>query len=460
MATLDEVVTAPPDARAAAREASPELAREIAQELYIWAYPMVLIDVTGKVTTNYEAPTGIPGQSPVNQMGHAQAFPPGTFRQVVRPNFDTLYSAATCDLSAEPLVLTLPKTDRFHVFQMMDGWSEVFAAPGTRMNGGAGGNYLIAGPRFNGNVPAGLDILLAPTDAVWVVGRIQTNGPADYDFVHSLQKQIALVPLSAFGKPYAPPRGKVDPGIDMKTPPMITVDSMNGQAFFTEMTEALKKNPPHVHDQAIVARMRRIGLTPGRSLDFNSLPFVVQQALSDAPATGLAAIRKRVETLGTKTNGWTMMTGAIGYFGADYMFRAAVALFGLGANRPEDAIYPSLTTDSTGAPLTGVNRYTLRFEKNRTPPVNAFWSVTMYDEKGFPVENPIKRFAIGDRDNITPDGDGSLTIYIQRESPGAGKESNWLPAPAGPFTLLLRLYSPASSVAAGDWSPPVAKRVS
>src|SRR5262245_17407976 len=246
MPTLEEVVTAPADARAV----SPQLAREIAQELYVWAYPLVIMDVTGRVSTNHEAPTGIPGQAPVNQIAHAQAFPPATFRDVVRPNFDTLYSFATCDLSAEPLVLTLPTTDRYHVFQMMDGWTDVFAAPGTRMNGGVGGNYLVAGPRFRGNVPPGMDVLLSPTDAVWIVGRIQTNSPADYDFVHSLQKQTTLVPLSAFGKPYTPPKGKVDPTVDMKTPPMITVDNMNGQTFFTVMMEALKRNPSHVHDQA------------------------------------------------------------------------------------------------------------------------------------------------------------------------------------------------------------------
>jgi hypothetical protein len=456
MPTLEEVVTTPADAR----PISVPLAREIAQEVYVWAYPLVLMDATRKIATNYETPTGLPAQAPLNRMAHALAFPPATFRDVVRPNFDTLYSAATCDLSAEPLILTLPKTDRYHVFQMLDGWSDVFAAPGTRMNGGVGGNYLIAGPRYAGNVPSGMDVLRGPTDDVLIAGRIQTNGAADYDFVHSLQKQIALVPLSAFGKPYTQPKGQVDHTIDMKTPPMIAVDNMNGQTFFTVMAEALKKNPPHVHDQTIVARMKRIGLTPGRSLDFKSLPSVVQQALSDAPAAGLAVIRRRVANLGTRVNGWTILTGGIGCPGADHTLRAAVALWGLGANRPEDAIYPSLAMDSTGAPLTGANRYTLRFEKGQTPPVQAFWSITMYDQEGFPIENPINRCAIGDRDKLTADADGALTIDIQHDSPGTGKESNWLPAPSGPFTLLMRLYSPAPAVAAGDWSPPTLKKVS
>jgi len=305
MAIVEEAVAAPLDV-------SQGLADEIAQELYIWAYPMVLMDLTQKVGTNYETPTGVVGQSPTNQMGHAKAFPPATFRDVVRPNFDTLYSSATCDLSAGPLVLTLPKTDRYHVFQMMDGWTEVFAAPGTRMNGGAGGRYLIAGPRFAGDVTAGMELLRSPTDVVWIIGRIQTNGPSDYGFVHSLQKQITLVPFSAFGKPYTPPKGTVDPGIDMKTPPMITVNNMNGAAFFSAMMEALKKNPPHVHDQGIVARMKRIGLSPGRSLTVASLPVAVQQALSNAPAAGLAVIRKRAANLSMSVNGWQITTGAIG----------------------------------------------------------------------------------------------------------------------------------------------------
>ena len=438
---------------------SPDLAREIARETYIWGYPLVLMDLTRKVSTNYEAPTGIPGQSPMNQFAHAKAFPPASFRDVVRPNFDTLYSVAWLDLGPEPLVMTLPKTDRYHVFQMMDGWSEVFAAPGTRTSGSTGGTYLVVGPDWEGDVPSDMELLRSPTDIAWVVGRIQTNGAADYDFVHQLQEQVTLTPLSKWGMSYRPLKGEVDPNVDMRTPPMVAVDALEGEAFFVALLEALPKTPPHVHDQGVVARMKRLGLRSGKRVDFTSLTTPVQQGLKDAPAAALAVVRRRGEKLGSVTNGWSVLTGGIGYYGADYAFRAAVALVGLGANRPEDAVYPTASTDGDGNPLSGASRYSLTFAKGRTPPVDAFWSITLYDEKGFPVENPIERQAIGDRDKLRADADGSLTIYIQNKSPGADKESNWLPSPEGAFTLAMRCYSPRPQIASGEWVPPPLKQI-
>ncbi len=438
---------------------SPELAREIAQETYIWGYPLVLIDITRKVMTNYEAPTGELGQAPMNQFAHAKTFPPASFRAVVRPNFDTLYSFAWLDLGPEPLVMTLPQTDRYHVFQMMDGWSEVFAAPGTRMTGGKGGNYLIVGRDWKGDVPKDMELLRSPTDIVWVAGRIQTNGPADYDFVHKLQDQITLAPLSQWGKDYVPPKGKVDPQVDMQTASVLAVETMDGEAFFTVLMEALKTNPPHVHDQGVVARMKRLGLEPGKSLDCKCLPDPVQQALQDAPADGLQVIRKCAQNAGSVTNGWHIPPGAVGYFGADYTLRAATALYGLGANRPEDALYPVGHTDGEGKPLSGANRYILHFPQGQAPPVAAFWSITLYDEQGFPVESAIKRHALGDRDKLTFNHDGSLTLYIQHKSPGADKESNWLPAPEGVFTLLMRCFSPRPQATSGAWVPPPVQQV-
>jgi hypothetical protein len=439
--------------------ATAEEARQIAEETYVWGYPLVLMDVTRKVLTNFEAPTGLPGQAPMNQFSHAKTFPPGSFRDVVRPNFDTLYSVAWLDLGHEPLVLTLPATDRYHLFPMLDGWTDIFAVPGTRMNGGRGGNYVIVGPDWPGHLPKDMTVLRSPTDIVWIIGRIQTNGAGDYEFVHKLQAQIALVPLSKWGTNYAPGKSKIDPALDPKTPPMMTVDGMNGEAYFTALMEAIKRNPPHVHDQVVVARMKRLGLEPGRSVDFTSLSPAVQQALKDAPAGGMKTIRRRAKNLSVPVNGWSIVSGAIGYFGADYALRSAIALFGLGANRPEDALYPTTGVDGDGKPLSGANRYTLRFPKGGTPPVAAFWSLTMYDDKGFPVENALKRYAIGDRDTPKLDDDGALTIYIQHNSPGADRNSNWLPAPSGPFTLCLRCYSPEPSIVSGEWTPPSITRM-
>jgi Protein of unknown function (DUF1254)/Protein of unknown function (DUF1214) len=273
------------------------------------------------------------------------------------------------------------------------------------------GNYLIAGRNWKGEAPKGMEILHSPTDIVWVLGRIQTDGTADYDFVHTLQDQIKLVPLSKWGQSYSPPNGKVNPKVDMKKAPMSVLDDMNGETFFTALAEAMKKNPPHIHDQGLVERMKRLGFEPGKSLDFKSLPPPVQQALNDATGAELKVIRERSERLGSAVNGWNVLSGAIGYFGADYLVRAATGLVVLAANRPEDAVY------SIGEPLSGKNRYVLRFPKGQTPPVTGFWSITLYDEQGFAVENALQRYAIGDRDHLKFD---EATIRL------IGEKGAWL----------------------------------
>jgi hypothetical protein len=437
-----------------------EIAREIAQEAYVWGFPLVLMDLTRRVQTNTEALDGRTGRAPLNQFGHMAAFPPATFRAVVRPNFDTLYSIAWLDLNEDALVMTLPQTDRYHVFQVMDAWTEVFAAPGTRMTGSEGGAYLIVGPAWQGEAPRGMTLLRCPTPHAWIIGRIQTNTAEDYDVVNGLQAQVELNPLGRWGAAGSPSAGELDPSVDMKTPPVVAVGNMDGEAFFTRLMEALRKDPPLIHDQGIVARMKRLGLHPGRSLDVEALPAPIQQALEDGAAAGLKAIRRRAKTLlGTPRNGWIMPTGAIGAYGADYLFRAAIALYGLGANRPEDAVYPALEVDADGRAPSGASRYVLRFPSGQTPPVHGFWSVTMYDEQGFPVQNALERYAIGDRDALVFDDDGSLTLLVQHESPGMDKEPNWLPSPAGPFTLTMRCYSPRLEIASGDWVPPPLTRV-
>lgn len=455
------VMASGPDASAQDPAVSPELAREIARETYVWGYPLVMSNATRKVMTNVEVATTVAlGRAPLNQFAHAKALPEPMNRDLLRPNFETLYSVAWLDLEPEPLVLTLPKTDRYHLFELTDAWMEAFAVPGTRMTGGKGGKFLIAGPGWQGEAPKGLELLRSPTAHVFIAGRIQTNGPDDYEFVHKLQAQINLIPLSQFGKSYAPPKGKVEANVDMKTPPTIAVNNMDGEAFFTALMEALKKDPPLIHDQGAVARMKRIGLEPGKSLHFENLPAPIQQALKDGVTEGMQAIQKRIQLLTrAERNGWWMPTGAIGYFGADYSMRAVCALYGGWFNRPEDAIYARVSKDHEGRPLSGATSYVLQFPSGQTPPVDGFWSVTLYDDKGLPVENALKRYALGDRSRMRLNDDGSLTIYVQNKSPGADKESNWLPAPEGVFELALRCYSPRAEVGTGAWVPPPVKRV-
>jgi hypothetical protein len=235
---------------------------------------------------------------------------------------------------------------------------------------------------------------------------------------------------------------------------------MSAEVFFTTLMEDLKKDPPAIYDQTVVARMKRIGLEPGKSLDFKVLPPAIQQALADGAQSGLKAVRKRAANLGTVKNSWVVLTGAIGYYGSDYLYRAAFALFGTGPNCPEDVIYMSASQDSEGQPLSGTNRYVLTFTKNQTPPADAFWSLTLYDRDVFRVQNRLNRFGLGDRDKLKFNDDASLTIYIQHESPGAAKEANWLPAPPeAAFGPIMRAYSPRPEIISGEWQPPPVKEI-
>lgn len=430
----------------------------IATEAYHYFYPLVSMELTRRQLTNVDAGK-VPGRGPVNTFSHMRAFPTADFKAVVRPNFDTLYSSAWLDLTAEPVVITVPDTaGRYYLLPMLDMWSDAFAVPGKRTSGTTPGSFLIAGPGWNGEVPAGVTRIDAPTPHVWVIGRIQTNGPADYANVHKVQDALSLQPLSNWSTKvaYTPVPVAVDPTIDMKTPPKAQVDAMKGLAYFSLAAELLNANPPHLTDWSIVARMRRIGIVPGQPFNTAAVDgAILNRAVADAQKT----MAEKVATLARIQNGWQMNTDSMGVYGNYYLKRAIVAAVGLGANQPEDAIYPLCVADAEGKPLVAENSYVIHFAKDQLPPVDAFWSITMYDAEGFQVANPIDRFAIGDRDALNRNADGSIDIYIQHTSPGPDKESNWLPAPAsGPMGVTMRLYSPHAAALDGRWTPPAVRR--
>jgi hypothetical protein len=410
--------------------------------------------------TNFPEPTGIPAQGPTNQFSHATAFPPVDFRGVVRANLDTLYSVGHVDLGPEPVVLSVPATDRYFMLPILSLWTDVFAAPGTRTTGrNTAREFLLVGPRWQGEAPPGLKIIRSPTRFAVIGGRTQTNGVADYDNVHKVQQGYKLTPLSAWGKgDYVPPKGKVDPSIDMKTPPPVQVEKMDAATFFGQFAELLKDNPPGSCDYPMIHRLERVGFRAGHSFDFKTAPPAIKGAFERATADG----KKLVAELGKKESGeggkgWIYSTNS-GAYGVNYPYRAAVAYFALGENLAQDALYPSLTVDNEGRPLDGRNKYVLHFDKGRVPPVNAFWSVTAYDTDGYFIPNALQRQALGDRDKLQFNPDGSLDLYIQADTPGAGKESNWLPVAKAPFTLLMRLYSPRNEILDGTWTPPAVKR--
>jgi hypothetical protein len=447
-------VTPPAIAQSASPPITEQDAAAIAVEAYVYFYPLITMDVTRKQLTNVEPGKGALG-GPMKTFANVPAFPPADFGAVVRPNFDTLYSSAYLDLTKEPMVVSVPDTGgRYYLLPMLDMWSDVFASPGWRTRGTQAGNFLVTPPGWNGTVPAGFTRIEAPTPYVWIIGRTKTDGPADYDAVHKIQAGYKITPLSEWNKPASPVAVKIDPDVDMKTPPKRQVDTMPAGAYFAYAAELLKLHPPHITDQPIVAQMARLGIEPGKSFDIGNADSAVRKALELAPVAAHKLMEWKLATLARVVNHWSMNTDTMGVYGNYYLKRAMVAQVGLGANVPEDAIYPLNLGDETGAPLDGANNYTLHFDKDATPPVNAFWSLTLYDGEGFQVVNSFNRFAVSSWMPFNTNPDGSLDLYFQNESPGKDKEANWLPAPKGPFNLTMRLYAPKSEALTGRWNPP------
>jgi len=332
--------------------------------------------------------------------------------------------------------------------------------PGKRTSGTQAQSYAVVGPGWNGDLPDGMERIEAPTPYEWILGRTQTNGPADYAAVAKVQDGYMITPLSQWGKevalePYTP-----DPTVDLKTAPATQVLTMTADKYFSYGAELMKLHPPHRTDWSQLARLRRIGIVPGRSFDFDRAPPEVKAGLERAVGGGLQLMKDTLPRLAKVVNGWQMNTSSMGAYGNYYMKRALVAMVGLGANQQEDAIYPLNLADADGNPLEGGKRYVLHFSKAELPPVDAFWSVTMYDKDGYQVANKLKRFALGDRDPLNYNADGSVEIYIQHESPGADKEANWLPSPAtGTLGVTMRLYAPKVQAIDGRWAPPAIQKV-
>jgi hypothetical protein len=434
-------------------------AHAIGVDAYLYFYPLITMDITRKQITNIEPGKGFGG--PMNTFANISAYPTAADRAVVRPNFDTLYSSAWLDLTKEPMVVSVPDTGgRYYLIPMLDMWTDVFASPGWRTTGTQAGNFLVTSLGWSGEVPSGMTRINAPTPYVWIIGRTKTDGPQDYDAVHKIQAGYKIISLSQWGKPARPVEAKVDPAVDMKTPPKIQVDTMPADKFFTYAAELLKVHPPHITDPPIIAQLQRIGFEVGKSFDLDKTAPAVRKALDSAPGEAQQLMTWKVPTLARVANGWSMNTDTMGVYGNYYLKRAIVAQLGLGANLPEDAIYPINLADESGKPLDGANNYGLHFEKGDTPPADAFWSVTLYDSQGFQVANPLNRFAVSSWMPFKYNADGSLDLYFQNESPGSDKEVNWLPAPKGPFNLTMRLYAPRSEALTGKWNPPPVARVS
>jgi hypothetical protein len=425
--------------------------RSLSYDAYTYLYPLVMMEISRRQGINVEA--GVkPGFGPPNEFHHIRAFPTAEFRAVVRPNFDTLYSSAWLDLTAGPVVLrALDTNDRYFMLAMLDMWTDVFANPGKRTTGTGDQSFAVVGPGYDGELP-GLDgVIRAPTSWVWVIGRTQTNGPDDYAAVRAVQDGYTITPLHE--QPY-----RIDPDEDTTAEPLRLVNGMSAVEFFTYASDALRANPPHASDFSILARIARLGIVAGERFDPSGWDTGDLGEIEAGAAAARATIAGNTAGFGTQVNGWSISTETIGVYGNAYLKRATVALGGLGANPPEDAVYPILLVDSDGDSTRGEQNYVIHFDADKLPPVDAFWSITMYDAEGYQVANELDRFAIGDRDQLSYNSDGSLDILIQHTNPGPDREANWLPAPTGPLGITMRLYAPRPEILDGRWAPPSVRK--
>ncbi|HEY6781137.1 MAG TPA: DUF1254 domain-containing protein [Thermoleophilaceae bacterium] len=425
----------------------------IAVEAYIYFYPLVLMDLTRRQMTNVATPGERPGRGPVDEFAHIRAFPGADFKDVVKPNFDTLYSPAWLDLHDEPRIVTVPAAgDNYYLLPMYDMWSEIFACPGTRTTGGVAASYALCGPGWDDPLPDGVERIDAPTPWVWMIGRTQAS-PELFDRVHSFQDGMSIAPLSSWPGSAPAMTHPHDPSVDDETPPLRQAFALDAAEYFAYAAQLLRQHAPHFNDHPILQRMARLGIVPGESFELDAAPSQVRTALEQAPPKARQLLTERQTSLGPVREGWTTLNENIGVWGTGYLRRACVDLIGLGANLPEDAIYPVSYTDVDGEPYSGERERVLHFAADGLPPVLAFWSLTLYDAEGFQVPNELDRFAIGDRDALEYNADGSLDIQIQHERP-AGGSSNWLPAPRGGYNLCLRLYYPKPEALDGSWTPP------
>lgn len=479
-----------------------------AVDAYIYGYPLVTFDMARRQQTNVAVADA--EHAPMGQMIKMRSYPQVDNHCCAAPNADTLYTIVWMDVAQEPWVFSIPDmSDRYYIMPMLDGFSEVFKVASPRTTGNKPQTYAITGPGWLGTLPAGVTEVKSPTAIVWILGRIYSTGtPEDYKAVHALQDKFSVVPLSAYGKPYTPPLASVDADFDMKTSVREQVNRMDIYAYFNYLARLLKTNSPKPEDAAVVAKLASIGLVPGRDFDTGKLGSLDKEAaeaiprsaqeemarqekpsqvsphfaegiggqdldagqlgsldrklIKAAPKLALAKMALRLKQQKT-TDGWLYFTDGVGNFGTDYELRGMANLLGPGWNRPQDAVYPLSQKDADGKEYDGAKyRYVMRFEKGRLPPVEAFWSLTMYDKDLFFVPNPINRYNLSQRNKFITNPDGSVDFYIQAESPGKDKEANWLPAPKGKFNLVLRLYGPpksAPTILDGSWTPPPVKRM-
>lgn len=445
-----------PERRAALRPVlSEEAAEALAAEAYVFGYPLVLMDVTRQVETAVPRPNGV--KAPMNRFVHGGREPAGPSSAVRLPIVDMLPSRAWLTLAKEPLVLSVPLMGRrYYVMQLHDAWTNVFAAPGTRTTGNADRDFLIVGPGWRGRMPHGVTPLSCPTSMALAIGWTRFDGAGERDSARGTQAEYGLVPMSALGLPYAAvDRVPVEFGVDLDTPPLEQVARMDAATFFGRLALLMQDNPPADVDGPLMRRLAALGIGRGLAFNLADQPSPTAKAIARSVRTGMEMIvNEAKKPPGKSVNGWMVET-RLGRYGSNYLLRAVSTMMHLGAGLPEDTLSAAATVDGSERPLSGAHRYTIRFEQGQLPPVEGSWAITMYNVRQTIVENALGRHALHDRDRLEVGFDGSMTIYLQHERPdGPEPIANWLPAPTGGFTVILRLHWPRQEALDGTWYPP------
>ena len=417
---------------------------DMVSEAYIYAFPLVLTDATKTLSTNTDGT--MTGRAPVNQFNHSKKLADASFRTVVTPNVDTVYSQAWLDVSAEPMVFVLPETDRFCNVQLLDAWTNT---PAVLDKAGA---YAIALPSWEGELPDGVTRVDVPTATVWAITRVVLSGNEDLPNVYAIQEQMKLLPLSAYGREdtYTAPAGTYNE--ENEFVPVNKVLSMAPADFFNTANALMQSNPPAEADGELLKKLSAINVGAGMTFDAS----ILGEGAADRWTQMLQQLRSTLSADGVnyaqKLGQWIYYGRPIGDFGTEYTYRAMVALVGLGANTVDVAVYPKTAVDVNGAALTGEKTYTLHFETLPPTLEGGFWSVTAYGEDDFLIDNPIDRYCINDRSDFKLNDDGTLDIVLSKEAPE--DTSNWLPVSDGEFHLFMRIYVP-DMTALDSWQPPV-----
>src|SRR5262245_12637254 len=388
---------------------TPEDAKAVAPDGFVFGLPLVYIAQQAEVMTNVPKPEG--GRAPFNQFDHHREFPDAKNNKIVGMNVDTLYSLANLDLAAEPIVLVVPPMEgkRWWIMQVLDAWNDVPAAPGSRTHGDRGGAFALVGPKFTGTIPGGLEQIRVDTSLCAICGRTYTAGKDDYPAVNKIQDEYRLIPLSQWrgaDTRYTPPASvAVTPGVDARTPVPTQVFNVSAEQYFNRLCNLLANNPARGADAPLLAKLATLGIVPGGTFRMDAFDAATRQAIEEGIAAAQQAIRTGESKMGEMVNGWQIARD-LGRYGTKYLYRAVWTFFGVGGNVVEDAIYPLGVVDGDGERFDAANKYTLRFTKEQIPPVDAFWSLTMYDKDSFLVDNPLNRYALGDRSNCKVGTDG------------------------------------------------------